>query len=337
MPHKADEVLKMAYGDCKDKTNLLRTMLKTIGVESYPVAIYAGDPRVTEQDFPSPHLFNHAILAIRVKADVVAASAMDHTELGRLLLFDPTDEYVPFGFLPDHEQNSNALITAGERGSLVRTPMTKPGENRRKRQWEMQLSADGAVSGRLIEVSLGQEAFDERRVLESQSKEDYRKRLERILARSMVGATIQSTSEGYDAQKHEFRLEVQFTAPAYARMLQGRLWMVRSMPLEFSGLPNVNSAKREQPLVISPVSYTETVKWKLPDELKLDEMPDTDLLKGAAGAMSSGWTKNEAAIEARREIEMEARVVGLAEYGKARELVSRFHGAGEAPIVLVKK
>jgi len=38
-PHAAAEVFQKAYGDCKDKANLMRAMLKSVGVESYPVAI----------------------------------------------------------------------------------------------------------------------------------------------------------------------------------------------------------------------------------------------------------------------------------------------------------
>ena len=113
VPHTADAVLKAAYGDCKDKSNLLRAMLKSAGVDSYMVSIYSGNPRFTQEEFPSPSQFNHAILAIRVPDAVTLPAAFTHPEVGRLLLFDPTDAHVAFGFIPSHEQNSRALLMAG--------------------------------------------------------------------------------------------------------------------------------------------------------------------------------------------------------------------------------
>src|SRR5262245_21228188 len=47
-PHAAVDVFNKNYGDCKDKANLMRAMLKSLGVESYPVVIYSGDPNSVE-------------------------------------------------------------------------------------------------------------------------------------------------------------------------------------------------------------------------------------------------------------------------------------------------
>ena len=41
-PHTATETFAKAYGDCKDKTNLMRALLKVIGIVAYPVSIFSG-------------------------------------------------------------------------------------------------------------------------------------------------------------------------------------------------------------------------------------------------------------------------------------------------------
>ena len=46
IPHPAAEVFAKAYGDCKDKANLLHTMLKVAGIDSYLVSVYSGDRTV---------------------------------------------------------------------------------------------------------------------------------------------------------------------------------------------------------------------------------------------------------------------------------------------------
>ena len=121
-PHSAAQVFRKLYGDCKDKANLMRALLQAVGISSYPVAIYSGDRTHVSAEWPSLGAFNHAITAIRVSPETQGPAVMVHPALGRLLLFDPTDPFVPAGYLPDHEQGSLALIGAGETGDLVRVP-----------------------------------------------------------------------------------------------------------------------------------------------------------------------------------------------------------------------
>ncbi len=74
-PHAAAEVLAKNYGDCKDKANLMRTLLKAVGIESFPVAVFSGDRERVREDWPSPQQFNHVILAVRL-TDELAAPAV---------------------------------------------------------------------------------------------------------------------------------------------------------------------------------------------------------------------------------------------------------------------
>jgi hypothetical protein len=123
-PRSAAEVFAKSYGDCKDKANLMRAMLKVLNITSYPVGIYSGDPDFVHEEWPSPTQFNHCIIAIKVSDETQAATIVIHPTLGRLLIFDATDENTTIGDLPEHEQGSWALLVAGESGSLIRVPVT---------------------------------------------------------------------------------------------------------------------------------------------------------------------------------------------------------------------
>ena len=90
-PHLAADVFAKNYGDCKDKANLMRAMLKSLGIESYPVVIYSGDPNRVQPEWPSPQQFNHCIIAVKVGDATEAATVIKHPQLGRLMIFDPTD------------------------------------------------------------------------------------------------------------------------------------------------------------------------------------------------------------------------------------------------------
>jgi Domain of Unknown Function with PDB structure (DUF3857)/Transglutaminase-like superfamily len=100
-PHPAADVFKHQYGDCKDKATLMSAMLKEIGIDSYYVMIdtHRG---IVNPDFPSLR-GNHMIMAIRLPKDVSFTNlyaTVEDPQLGRLLFFDPTDEYLTLGYLP---------------------------------------------------------------------------------------------------------------------------------------------------------------------------------------------------------------------------------------------
>ena len=131
-----------------DKANLMRTMLKIAGVPSYLVAIYSGARTHVRDAWPSPWQFNHMILAVKVSPQTVAPSVIEHPQFGRLMIFDPTDEMTPPGYLPEYEQDSLALVLAGDSGALLRMPVTPPSANRVEREAEVTLDAEGSISPR---------------------------------------------------------------------------------------------------------------------------------------------------------------------------------------------
>lgn len=62
-PHEANEVFRKRYGDCKDKTVLLLTMLKIAGIESMP-ALVPSHREYFDENIPSLGSFNHVIAAV---------------------------------------------------------------------------------------------------------------------------------------------------------------------------------------------------------------------------------------------------------------------------------
>ncbi|MGD9015673.1 MAG: DUF3857 domain-containing protein, partial [Candidatus Omnitrophota bacterium] len=88
-PHKATDIFFNKYGDCKDQAILLITMLRQIGIESYPVLIGTDEYLNLEEDFPSVN-FNHCIAAVKLDTDLV--------------FLDPTCSTCSFGNLPSGDQ-----------------------------------------------------------------------------------------------------------------------------------------------------------------------------------------------------------------------------------------
>src|SRR5215813_839082 len=222
-PHTAAEVFAKSYGDCKDKANLMRAMLKVVNITSYPVSIYSGDPNYVREEWPSPHQFNHCIIAIKVSDETQAATIVSHPKLGRLLIFDATDDDTPVGDLPEDEQGSFALIVAGESGSLIRMPVTPTESNYLDRRIEASLSAEGALAATIQEKANGQWASGYRSEFRRLSRADYQKVIEGWLSSSTTSPKINKIETADNTSAGHFDLDIDFVVPTYGQLMQDRL------------------------------------------------------------------------------------------------------------------
>src|SRR4029077_4208329 len=148
-PHAAVETFSHRYGDCKDKATLLASMLKEIGIDSYLVIINTERGGVTPSTPPHIGSFNHAILAIHIPDSVTDASlvaTIQHSKLGRLLFFDPTDEVTPFGQLHGPLQANYALLVTPDGGELTCLPQLLTAANVTSRTRTFTLTSHGLLA-----------------------------------------------------------------------------------------------------------------------------------------------------------------------------------------------
>lgn len=336
VPRPAAAVLATGWGDCKDKANYMRTLLKAVGIDAYMVTIFSGDPRRVRQDWASPMQFNHAIIAIKVPEEVQAPGVFQFPALGRMLLFDPTDPYVPLGFVPDHEQDAWALMGAGAQGDLFKTPATPPSANRLERRYTMTLDAEGALKATLRQTATGQEAFDSRAQLKAKSQDGYVKSVEQRFNRAITGAAF-SKIEPKDEAEKGFTLAVDFSASGYAKSMRGKLLMVKPVPLPYGGVPSLADPKRTQPLLIDPVSYKERVELNVPEGFVIDELPDSGRIKTAFGAYSIQFKQEGQRVVMDRELELQSAWVPVEQFKEARAFFGSVGGSEQSPVVLLKK
>ena len=178
-PHSATDVFTHRYGDCKDKVTLLSSMLKEIGVDSEYLLVNTERGTVTDST-PVSLDFNHAILAIQLPQavqDPTLLATLADPKLGRLLLFDPTDNYTPLGRIAGPLQGGYGLLVTSNGGELLKVPQLQPSTNSIQRTAHLQLDADGLLSGDVHEVWNGDPAATERSTLDEMSQETERIRL----------------------------------------------------------------------------------------------------------------------------------------------------------------
>src|SRR5262245_44344696 len=273
-PHAAADVFAKNYGDCKDKANLMRAMLKAIGIESYPVSICADDPVHVHKEWPSPHQFNHCIIAIRVTNETRVPTIVEHPTLGRLLIFDPTDPYTTVGDLPGEEQGSLALIVAGDAGRLMTMPVTPPEANLVQRKIEATLNTDGSLTASLREQSVGQSAAKARAAYNLRARADFTKSIERWITSGAKSATIAKMEPKDDRADNRFGLDIEFSTPSYGQLMQQRLLVFKPGIVGRREALPLSSGARKHPVLLDSNALDEETRVKLPAGFDVDELPD---------------------------------------------------------------
>ncbi|HUE84290.1 MAG TPA: DUF3857 domain-containing transglutaminase family protein [Pyrinomonadaceae bacterium] len=336
-PHAAAQVLAKAYGDCKDKANLMRALLKTLDITAYPVFIYSGDPTLVREEWASPTQFNHCIIAIKISDETKVPTVIEHATLGRLLIFDATDEHTPVGDLPDDAQGSLALIVAGDAGALMRMPVLPPELSHLERHADVVLTPDGSITASLTEKSVGQAAVNERRAFRQLSSSEYNTMIERWITRGASAAKVSRVIPVDDNLSGRFGLEVDFSAAAYAQVMQGRLLVFNPAIVSRREFLFLTEPTRAHPVVLGSNAFSETVRVKLPAGFEVDELPDALELKTSFGSYTTKYEVANGELVYTRSLAQQAGTVPAQQYEAVRNFYSRIRAAEQAPVVLLRK
>lgn len=336
-PRPSTTVLSRGYGDCKDKANLMRALLRSLKIESYPIAIYSGDPTFVKAQWPSPRQFNHCIIAVKVSDATQSPAIIKHETLGRLLIFDATDPYTSVGDLPDHEQGSFALIIAGADGGLATMPIPPPENNMLERKVEAVIDMNGEMKGTIRERALGQTSAAFRSEVRNLSATDYQKAIEGWLTRGATGAKLVSVKSNDSSEKSSFDLDINFTAPRYGQLMSGRLLVFKPV---FVGRRNdiyLTESKRLSPVELDSHAFAETTTFTLPTGFAVDEMPEAVNLDTAFGKYSTKYEVKGDKLHFTRTLTIKRSSVPVEKYDTVKSFFTKMRDAEQAPVVLIKK
>ena len=336
-PHASNEVFAKAYGDCKDKANLMRAMLKVIGIVAIPVSIYSGDANYVRAAWPSPQQFNHCIIAVKVSDETQAGTIIKHPRWGRLLIFDPTDEQTPLGDLDFDLQGSLALIDSKEETELVRMPVTPPEINHLERTATFELRADGGISGKIQDQAKGQTAARIRTDYKKLSKPDFTRMIERWLTSGATSARLNKMEPADNTAEGQFTLNVEFSADNYGQVMQDRLMVFKPVVVSRREGLSLTAATRTHPVVLGNNAYSETVKVQLPAGFTVDELPDPVKIQTPFGSYVTSYEVKGTELVFKRQLSQTATTIAPGDYDVVRKFFESIRAAENAPVVLAKK
>ena len=273
--HPAADIYRNRYGDCKDKTTLLISMLQAVGINAFYVPV--DDRRgVVDPDAPSSY-GNHMITAIEIPAGVEDARLMAVVKANdgkRYLIFDPTNERTPVGNLPSYEQGSYGILSAGASSQLIALPVLTPGANGTNEKGTFTLSTDGTLTGTVDSLHSGPEGADYRLFLKYTDDKERREFWEKLVGQALPNVTLDSfqfVQPTSLAKPLEFHYKV--TVPQYSHQA-GPLLLVRPRVVGDRSVP-FDDKPRSVPIDLSATGdWRDSFDIALPPGYAVDETPD---------------------------------------------------------------
>jgi transglutaminase-like putative cysteine protease len=232
-PQSASQVWQNRYGDCKDGSTLLKTLLRLAGIPTTYVLVSTNDRGKVDRDLPSMTQFDHCIVA----ADLPS---------GRVYL-DSVGKTTSYGDLPSMDHGADALAVGDDDFAFVTLPRTQPAANAVVSEQRLTLLPSGALTAKVNEAFTGTLASSERQTYlgrtTKQIVEEFRRQSEGLVAGSrLLEHRITPTTE----LDRPFEAAFAYQADDFATVA-GDLLIFKLPGIGF-GLGLFSAEKREQPI-----------------------------------------------------------------------------------------
>lgn len=239
-PTPPDEVLRRRYGDCKDKSLLLITLLRELGIESVPVLLQMGRRAGLDKTLPSPQFFDHAIVQATVG--------------GRPYFLDPTrlGQHGQLDMMGQTHEGAQILVVSRDSTEMTQVPFSNTdfvADEAIERGALARFGEEGQLEVRRVLHGVGAERL--RMLFERASREQVLKIVGDAMERRYPGAKLAGEPAIKDDRaNNEFSITATYKIPKLATELDGN-WVVAFSP---DSLQNVviasPSASRSTPLRI---------------------------------------------------------------------------------------
>jgi hypothetical protein len=340
--HPAADIYRNRYGDCKDKTTLLISMLQAVDIHAY---YFAVDHRRGFVDPEAPSRFgDHMITAIeipegdkdpRLMARVKAANGKT------LLIFDPTDEKDPVGLIRSDLQGGWGYIGNGADSQVLQMPVLSPDSAGVSRKGTFVLTADGALAGDMTKTYTGNDGSNERWFIKENDSKKVREDLEKGLSSDLPGLAF----KGYEFRQiadldKPLDLDLHLSAASYAHAAGPLLLLrprvvgshARAVADVMDGKPRLYSIELGH-----PGRWRDSFDITIPAGYVVDEMPDPVSIDTDFASYHSTVTAKGSLLHFEREYVVRQVEIPAAKAGEFRHFESAILADEKGTAVLKKQ
>jgi|GEM_PF-1387648 len=331
IPRQPPTTLTNRYGDCKDKTALMRSLLSHHGIPSS--AVLARIEGSIEPGIPDPFQFNHAIVAIKqnlLPEHVASGPAVAEG----WLLYDPTCPWTDLGWLPAELHGSHVLVADSKEWSLVEVPVLDLEANKRNYHIEGHLKADGSASLNLRIVDRGVRAarisYKRDQTADDEEIEGWRYEFEEI----MPGAALTEYVTGRDGDSCWVSFIVENDNFI---QLAGDLKTLSLDVVPWWALPKLKKGERVNDIWFGGRSrWHADIEWTLADSWQLELQADSVSLASPAGEFAGVYSGDDRTVSYSWTWNFSGKSIPAAEYDDARRYRNKLQRFRNTRIIVQK-
>ena len=320
-PHQAEDIFRNKYGDCKDQSILLVTMLRVAGIKAYPVLISTYDYYDLVPELPSA-LFDHCIAVVRLE--------------GKDVFIDPTASTCSLGDLPVADQQRKVLVFEDAGYKIQDTPLFSTGHNTVRQETNINLDKGGAISAQKTITVGGFYDQGQRYWLLYTQPDSIRETLKEKIQDISIGARLLDYKiDNLDDLDKPVVLRYDFSGPEYFTVAGP----TRIMPALVS-LDTTLTAKdkRRYPLDLTAPNTKETIfNITIPDNFVIKYMPDNLSEDNPWFSFTASYTFSRNKLVFSQKTELKNRGIAQKDYTEFKKSFEELAKCAKQNILLERK
>lgn len=270
-PILAESTMKNNYGDCKGLSNLMKAMLKVVGIPSNYTEIHQGSQKRLIADFSDVQQTNHVILLVPLENDSI--------------WLECTSNSIPMGYIHPGIVGHDALVIGEEGGTLCKLPSYGSEENLQESVISMTIAENGSVEGHLSFVEHLHGFGTYHSTLKSNDRTGHISYINSRVNFPKINIGKISTSEVL-SELPSCSLDATFTTNDYVTKTGQRLF-IPMLPIK-KGIFNAFRARERVHDIVITVGFSEkdSIVFDLPEGYEIENLPKSRLLVSDYGSAS---------------------------------------------------
>jgi len=320
-PIDAMSVSKTNYGDCKGLSNLMKAMLKVVGIPSNYCEIYMGDKKYFPSDFSNVNETNHVILLVPLKNDSI--------------WLECTSQKLPFGFVHDRIAGHDALVITENGGQLCRLPVYPDELNKRQSTLILDISDDGTAKGSVTFIENLHEYDRYVSYMTSKDRQDVLRYMNNNLRFPKAQYGVFDVKENKSSMP-SCSLTTSVDAGEFANRTGSRLF-IPICPLDKREFSVFSSSSRNLDIVINQGhSQADTIIYNIPEGYNIESSPKGFSIKTPFGTFETSVRHEENRIIYTQNIGVFSGKHDKAVYPLFKAFYEKISSASKQKIVLKK-
>lgn len=321
--HPAQETFENRYGDCIDKSILFSTILKMVGIESYPVILKTNDVSEVLYNKIGVVSGNHAITEIHLKEKEKKIIYLDSTST--------TYRYPVF-----RGDDQGVLAWNPILNTVNKIECLDPIWNTQVFEKEIELNSDGNGSIKSHNVYSGDTEAGIREYLLSIKKQEIQSLLSSIVARDFPGSVLKSYNYKNPVDFSD-NLFLDFSYDAYSIAKNTGNFLIMNIPVNYY-FSNLSIKDRKFPLVFATTEGKEyKITITIPEGYKIKGLPEPINIQNKYFSYKSEYKIEDNKIVFTDHYERYYRKIPVEDYQQYREEMLNFDYKIKNPLIFEKK